>query len=88
MSAVPQNTPSFTEDQVSQLPALHLLLKLGWILVPPEDALRLRGGRRSRVLLRPILEPAEPPGVPDMLLAKLCARRPGLAVCTPALNFR
>jgi uncharacterized membrane protein len=40
------------------------------------------------VLLRPILEPAEPPGMPDILLAKLCAHRPGLAVCTPALNVR
>jgi hypothetical protein len=40
------------------------------------------------VLLRPILEPAEPLGMPDILLAKLCAHRPGLAVCTPSLNFR
>jgi hypothetical protein len=40
------------------------------------------------VLLRPILEPPEPPGAPDILLAKLCARRPGLAVCTSSLNVR
>ena len=38
------------------------------------------------VLLRPILEPPEPPRGPDMLLAKLCARRPDLAVCTPSLD--
>ena len=56
MSAVPATTPAFTEDQVSQVPALHLLQKLGWVLLTPEEALRLRGGRRSRVLLRPILE--------------------------------
>ena len=56
MNAMPPRTPAFTEDQVSQLPALHLLQKLGWTLLTPEEALRLRGGRRSRVLLRPILE--------------------------------
>jgi type I restriction enzyme R subunit len=56
MTPIPQTTPPFTEDQVSQLPALHLLQKLGWVLLPPEEVLRLRGGRRSRVLLRPILE--------------------------------
>jgi len=53
---VPEATPAFTEDQVSQMPALHLLQKLGWILLTPEEVLRLRGGRRERVLLRPILE--------------------------------
>lgn len=56
MSSVPQNTPVFTEDQVSQLPALHLLQKIGWTLLTPAEVLRHRGGRRSRVLLRPILE--------------------------------
>jgi type I restriction enzyme, R subunit len=56
MSGIPRVTPAFTEDQVSQLPALHLLQKLGWTLLPPEAALRLRGERRSRVLLQPILE--------------------------------
>jgi hypothetical protein len=38
------------------------------------------------VLLRPILELPEPPGAPDTLLAKLCARNPSLAVCTPSIN--
>lgn len=56
MNAVPQSTPAFTEDQVSQLPALDLLQKLGWLLLTPDETLRLRGGRRSRVLLRSILE--------------------------------
>src|SRR5258708_27540440 len=56
MNAVPPVTPAFSEDQVSQLPALHLLQKLGWVLLTPEEVSRLRGGRRSRVLLRPILE--------------------------------
>ena len=56
MNAVPPSTPAFTEDQVSQVPALHLLQKLGWVLLTPDEALRLRGERRSRILLRPILE--------------------------------
>jgi type I restriction enzyme R subunit len=56
MIAIPSVAPAFTEDQVSQVPAMHLLQKLGWILLTPEETLQLRGGRRSRVLLRPILE--------------------------------
>jgi type I restriction enzyme R subunit len=56
MNAIPDSTPAFTEDQVSQLPALHLLQKLGWTLLTPDEALRLRGGRRTRLLLRPIVE--------------------------------
>ncbi|MGE3595798.1 MAG: type I restriction endonuclease subunit R [Dehalococcoidia bacterium] len=56
MSAVPDSTPAFTEDAVSQIPALHVLQQLGWTLLTPAEALTLRGGRRSEVLLRPILE--------------------------------
>jgi hypothetical protein len=40
------------------------------------------------VLLRPIVEPPELPGAPDTFLDKLCARRPGLAICTSSLNVR
>ena len=53
---IPEITPPFTEDTVSQLPALHLLQKLGWVLLTPAEALKLRGGRRREVILRPILE--------------------------------
>jgi type I restriction enzyme R subunit len=56
MNDVPDNTPPFTEDTVSQLPALHLLQKLGWKLMTPAEALELRGGRRGEVILRGILE--------------------------------
>lgn len=56
MNAIPERTPAFTEDAESQLPALHLLQQLGWKLLTPSDALRLRGGRRGEVLLRPVLE--------------------------------
>ncbi len=53
---IPESTPAFTEDTLSQLPALHLLQKLGWTLLSPVEALRLRGGRKGEVILRPILE--------------------------------
>src|SRR5436190_11612808 len=56
MTAVPDSTPPFTEDAVSQLPALHLLQKLGWTLLTPAEALHLRAGRKGEVILRPILE--------------------------------
>ena len=53
---IPVSTPSFTEDTLSQLSALHLLQKLGWTLLTPAEAMGLRGGRKGEVLLRPILE--------------------------------
>lgn len=56
MTTIPDTTPPFTEDAVSQLPALHLLQKLGWTLLPPEENAQMRGGRLSRVLLRSVLE--------------------------------
>ena len=43
--------PSFLEDVISKQPALELLQKIGWTYLPPEETLRLRGGRRSAVLL-------------------------------------
>lgn len=56
MTFIPQSTPPFTEDTVSQLPAVHLLQKLGWTLLTPADALKLRGGKRGEVVLRTVLE--------------------------------
>jgi type I restriction enzyme, R subunit len=53
---MPSFTPAFTEDTLSQLPALHLLQKLGWTLLTPSDALKLRSGRKGNVILRPVLE--------------------------------
>ena len=47
--------PNWLEDHVSQLPALQLLLNLGYTYLPPAEADRLRGGRRSNVLLEPVL---------------------------------
>lgn len=47
--------PSWKEDHVSQLPALQLLMNIGYDYLPPGEVDRLRGGRRSNVLLEPVL---------------------------------
>lgn len=49
-------TPSFLEDHISQVPALQVLINLGWQYLTPEEAHALRGGRRSSVLLHGVLE--------------------------------
>lgn len=49
-------TPRHREDDVSQIPALQLLQALGYTYLTPEEALVLRGGRPSGVLLDGILE--------------------------------
>ena len=49
--------PRFDEDAISQLPALHLLQNLGWQYLTPDEALELRGGKLSNVLLEGILIP-------------------------------
>ncbi|HNO80332.1 MAG TPA: HsdR family type I site-specific deoxyribonuclease [Phycisphaerae bacterium] len=48
--------PLSIEHAISQLPALKLLISLGWEYLPPAEALALRGGRRSEVLLFGVLE--------------------------------
>lgn len=52
---IPPSTPAFREDQLSQIPALHLLQNLGYQYLLPAEALRLRGGRESHVLLVDVL---------------------------------
>jgi type I restriction enzyme, R subunit len=49
--------PSFRENDASQLPALHLLMRLGYTYLSPEAALEARGGKTSNVLLDNILRP-------------------------------
>lgn len=46
---------SFKEDHISQIPALQLLQKLGYIYLTPDEVNNLRGGSRTQVLLEPIL---------------------------------
>jgi len=45
----------FLEDYSSLLPALHLLQKLGFQYLTPAEALALRGGKTSRVVLEGVL---------------------------------
>lgn len=48
-------TPEWHEDEISQIPALQLLINLGWTYLSPDEALRARGRRRARVILTEIL---------------------------------
>ncbi len=45
------DTPSFKEEHISQIPALQLLMKMGYKYLTPDEALAARGGRSSNVLL-------------------------------------
>ena len=47
--------PDYREASISQLPALRLLLALGYTYLPPEEAVRLRGGKLSRPVLTEVL---------------------------------
>lgn len=48
-------TPSFKEDHISQIPAIQMLMKLGYTYLLPEEALQLRGGKTTQVLLEDVL---------------------------------
>ena len=47
--------PSYQEAVQSQLPALQLLVEMGWSYLPPEECRRLRGGRMGAAILEPVL---------------------------------
>jgi type I restriction enzyme R subunit len=49
-------TPSFIEDHVSQIPALQLLINLGYEYLSPSKALELRNGKTSQVLFEEVLK--------------------------------
>jgi len=49
-------TPSFKEDQISQIPALQVLINLGFEYMTPSEALTARGGKNNRVILETVLE--------------------------------
>ena len=49
------NKISFKENEISQKPALELLQKLGYEYLSPEEALTMRGGKTSNVLLEEVL---------------------------------
>jgi type I restriction enzyme R subunit len=48
-------TPSYLEAVQSQLPALQLLINMGWNYLSPEECATLRGGRLGSALLEPLL---------------------------------
>lgn len=48
-------SPSFREDPMSQLPAVELLVNLGWEYLTPAESLAERGSRRKTVLLENVL---------------------------------
>ncbi|MBO4805820.1 MAG: type I restriction endonuclease subunit R [Paludibacteraceae bacterium] len=47
---------SFKENDISQQPALELLQEMGYQYLSPDDALVLRGGKMSNVLLEDVLK--------------------------------
>lgn len=49
------DTPSFKEDHISQIPALKMLINLGYSYLSPEQALKYRASKTSNVLLEDIL---------------------------------
>jgi type I restriction enzyme R subunit len=48
-------TPSFKEDHISQIPALQLLINMGYNYLNQEKALKARGNKTSNILLEDIL---------------------------------
>lgn len=48
-------TPSFKEDHISQIPALQMLVNLGYTYLSPAEADRQRGGKTSNVMLEDVL---------------------------------
>ncbi|SOE21222.1 type I restriction enzyme, R subunit [Spirosomataceae bacterium TFI 002] len=49
------NRPSFREDHISQIPAIQLLMKLGYVYLTPSEANHLRGAKVSNVILEEVL---------------------------------
>jgi len=49
------NTPSFKEDHISQIPALQMLINMGYTYLSQEEALQARGNKTSNVILDDIL---------------------------------
>ena len=49
------NRISFKENDISQQPALELLEKMGYQYLSPEEAMEMRDGKTSNVLLEDVL---------------------------------
>ena len=48
---------SFREQLISQIPALQLLMAMGWEYLTPDEAMALRGDSYRNVVLEGALEP-------------------------------
>jgi len=48
--------PLILEDHVSQVPALQLLMAMGWEYLRPDEAISMRGSRLANVILDGVLE--------------------------------
>lgn len=48
--------PSYIEDHISQIPAIQLLINLGYNYLSPDEALELRDGRKNNVILTSVLK--------------------------------
>lgn len=57
MADYTMQTPDLREDPISQIPAVEVLINLGWEYLTPREALKLRGDKKSNVLLEGILVP-------------------------------
>ncbi len=49
------NIPKFQEEYSAKLPALSLLMNLGWSFLPPKQALQARGNKTNNVILADVL---------------------------------
>jgi type I restriction enzyme R subunit len=49
------DTPSFKEDHISQIPALQILVNLGYTNLSPAETYRQRSGKNFIVLLKDVL---------------------------------
>ncbi len=47
--------PSYLEDRISQIPALRLLMAMGWQYMPPKAVDGLRGNKTSNVILEGVM---------------------------------
>ncbi len=47
--------PSYLEKVQSQLPALQLLMQMGWQYLTPDETVKLRGGRLGAAILETML---------------------------------
>ena len=46
---------NFKETQISQMPALQLLQKMGYVYLSPDEVMDLRDKKTSNILLEPVL---------------------------------